>query len=136
MSSIIDRFVPKQRKMSTRVGGLLIMVGETMFLFSILNFIMITRLQYYSSGDSYIRTLFPHYIVFLIGLSVIAFIGMMFTYVYIFPSKQKFSQEQAIKDDRSPMYQKILEIQKELNEMRTTIDSLSEKVDRMAEERN
>ncbi|KXS44153.1 MAG: hypothetical protein AWU59_697 [Methanolobus sp. T82-4] len=136
MSSIIDRFVPKQRKMSTRVGGLLIMVGETMFLFSILNFIMITRLQYYSSGDSYIRTLFPHYIVFLIGLSVIAFIGMMFTYVYIFPSKQKFSQEQAIKDDRSPMYQKILEIQKELNEMRTTVDSLSEKVDRMAEERN
>ncbi|QLC51217.1 hypothetical protein HWN40_04025 [Methanolobus zinderi] len=122
--------------MSTRVGGLLIMVGETMFLFSILNFIMITRLQYYSSGDSYIRTLFPHYIVFLIGLSVIAFIGMMFTYVYIFPSKQKFSQEQAIKDDRSPMYQKILEIQKELNEMRTTVDSLSEKVDRMAEERN
>lgn len=136
MSSIIDRFVPKQRKMSTRVGGLLIMVGETMFLFSILNFIMITRLQYYSSGDSYIRTLFPHYIVFLIGLSVIAFIGMMFTYVYIFPSKQKFSQEQAIKDDRSPMYQKILEIQKELYEMRTTVDSLSEKVDRMAEERN
>jgi hypothetical protein len=61
---------------------------------------------------------------------------MMFTYVYIFPSKQKFSQEQAIKDDRSPMYQKILEIQKELNEMRTTVDSLSEKVDRMAEERN
>lgn len=136
MSSIIDRFVPKQRKMSTRVGGLLIMVGETMFLFSILNFIMITRLQYYSSGDSYIRTLFPHYIVFLIALSVIAFIGMMFTYVYIFPSKQKFSQEQAIKDDRSPMYQKILEIQKELNEMRNTVDSLSEKVDRMAEERN
>jgi len=122
--------------MSTRVGGLLIMVGETMFLFSILNFIMITRLQYYSSGDSYIRTLFPHYIVFLIALSVIAFIGMMFTYVYIFPSKQKFSQEQAIKDDRSPMYQKILEIQKELNEMRNTVDSLSEKVDRMAEERN
>ena len=133
MSFIIDRVVPKQRKMSTRVGGMLIIVGETMFLFSILNFLMITRLQYYSSGDSFIRTLFPHYLLFLLGLSVLAFTGMWFAYVYIFPSKQKFSQEQAVKDDRSPTYNKILEIQEELKEMRAMVDSLSEKVDTMAE---
>ncbi|TGC11595.1 hypothetical protein CUN85_00650 [Methanolobus halotolerans] len=122
--------------MSTKLGGMLIIVGETMFLFSILNFLMITRLQYYSSGDSFIRTVFPHYILFLLGLSAVAFIGMWLAYVYVFPSKQKFSQEQAIKDGRSPMYSTILEIQKELIEMRSTINSLSEKIDIMAEDKN
>lgn len=136
MSSVIDRVIPRQRKMSTRVGGLLIIVGETMFLFSILNFLMITRLQYYSSGDSFIRAMFPHYLLFLLGLSAVAFIGMWFAYVYIFPSKQRFSQEQAIKDDRSPTYNKILEIQEELREMRATVDSLSEKVNMITENEN
>lgn len=135
MSPILSRIVPKQRKMSTHLGGLLIIVGETMFLFSILNFLMITRLQYYSSGDNFFRILFPNYLLFLFGLSAVAFIGMWLTYVYIFPSKQKFSQEQAIKDDRSPMYNTILEMQKELREMKTTVESLSERVDMMAEER-
>ena len=114
MNSILSRLIPRQRKMSTQLGGLLIIVGETMFLFSILNFLMITRLQYYSSGDNFFRLLFPNYLLFLIGLSAVAFIGMWLTYVYVFPSKQKFSQEQAIKDDRSPMYNTILEMQKEI----------------------
>lgn len=133
MSSIIDRIVPKQRKMSTKVGGLLIIVGETMFLFSLLNFLMITRLQYYSSGDSFMRTLFPHYLFFLAALFIAAFLGMWLTYVYVFPSKQRFAQEQAIKDDRSPMYNTLLEMKDELNVMRATIEDLSSKVDAMAE---
>jgi uncharacterized membrane protein SpoIIM required for sporulation len=133
MSSIIDRIVPKQRKMSTKVGGLLIIVGETMFLFSLLNFLMITRLQYYSSGDSFMRTLFPHYLFFLAALFIAAFLGMWLTYVYVFPSKQRFAQEQAIKDDRSPMYNTLLEMKDELNVMRATIEDLSSKVDSMTE---
>ena len=132
MSSIIDRIIPKQRKMSTKVGGLLIIVGETMFLFSLL----ITRLQYYSSGDSFMRTLFPHYLFFLAALSIAAFIGMWLTYVYVFPSKQRFSQEQAIKDDRSPMYNTLLEMKDELNVMRAIIEDLSSKVDSMTEKKN
>lgn len=132
MSSIIDRIIPKQRKMSTKVGGLLIIVGETMFLFSLL----ITRLQYYSSGDSFMRTLFPHYLFFLAALCIAAFIGMWLTYVYVFPSKQRFSQEQAIKDDRSPMYNTLLEMKDELNVMRAIIEDLSSKVDSMTEKKN
>ncbi|WP_242492676.1 hypothetical protein [Methanolobus psychrotolerans] len=126
MSSIIDRIVPKNLNMSTKAGSLLIIVGKTMFLFSLLNFLMITRLQYYSSGDSFMRQIFPHYLFFLAGMFVLAFVGMWLTYVYVFPSKQRFSQEQAIKDDRSPMYNtprlsekspnlKIIAISTELN---------------------
>ncbi|WP_407355839.1 hypothetical protein [Methanolobus sp. WCC5] len=119
--------------MSTRLGGLLIIVGETMFLFSLLNFLMITRLQYYSSGDSFIRQLFPHYLLFLLGMFIIAFIGMWMAYVYVFPSKQRFSQEQAIKDNRSPLYNKVLDIESELDELKNAVSSISEKLDLMAE---
>ena len=118
--------------MSTKVGGLLIIVGETMFLFSLLNFVMITRLQYYSSGDSFIRTIFPDYLLFLAGMVIVAAAGMWLTYVYVFPSKQRFSQQQAVKDNRSPMYDKILEVQEDVSQMREMIENLSDRVDEMA----
>jgi uncharacterized membrane protein SpoIIM required for sporulation len=136
MSSIFEKIIPKQRKMSTRIGGLLIIVGETMFLFSLLNFLMITRLQYYNSGDSFMRTLFPHYLLFLAALFIVAFLGMWLTYVYVFPSKQRFSQEQAIKDDRSPMYNKILELEDDIDELKKVVFEMSEKIDRLNEKDN
>lgn len=126
---VLDKLIPQQKNMSTRVGGLLIIVGETMFLFSLLNFVMITRLQYYSSGDSFIRTIFPDYLFFLAGMFAVAAAGMWVTYVYVFPSKQRFSQEQAIKDNRSPMYDRILEVQEDVVRMREIIENLSDRVD-------
>ncbi|ABE51695.1 hypothetical protein [Methanococcoides burtonii] len=125
---MLDRLIPQQKATSTRLGGLLILVGETMFLFSLLNFLMITRIQYYSSNDTLFRTLFPEYTFFLVGMIVVAFIGMWLTYVYIFPSKQKFSQEQAIKDGRSPMYDKLVQMHEEMHQMQSTIDDLQEQV--------
>lgn len=129
---VLDKLIPQQKNMSTRVGGLLIIVGETMFLFSLLNFVMITRLQYYSSGDSFIRTIFPDYLFFLAGMFAVAAAGMWVTYVYVFPSKQRFSQEQAIKDNRSPMYDRILEVQEDVVQMREMIENLSDRVNEMA----
>ncbi len=126
---VFDKLIPQQKNMSTRVGGLLIIVGETMFLFSLLNFVMITRLQYYSSGDSFIRTIFPDYLFFLAGMFAVAAAGMWVTYVYVFPSKQRFSQEQAIKDNRSPMYDRITEVQEDVVRMREMIEKLSDRVD-------
>ncbi|WP_440951621.1 hypothetical protein [Methanococcoides sp. FTZ1] len=131
---MLERLIPKQRATSTRLGGILILVGETMFLFSILNFIMITRLQYYSSGDSFARTIFPEYSIFLLGMFAVAFIGMWLTYVYIFPSKQKFSQEQAVKDNRSPMYNRLVEMHEEMREMQSIMKELQEKVDALSRE--
>ena len=128
---VLEKLIPKQKNMSTRVGGLLIIIGATMFLFSLLNFVMITRLQYYSSGDSFIRTIFPDYLFFLAGMFAVAAAGMWLTYVYVFPSKQRFSQEQAIKDNRSPMYDRILEIQEDVVRMREMIEVLSDRVDEM-----
>ena len=126
---VLEKLIPQQKNMSTKVGGLLIIVGETMFLFSLLNFVMITRLQYYSSGDSFIRTIFPDYLFFLAGMFMVAAVGMWLTYVYVFPSKQRFSQEQAIKDNRSPMYDRIIEVQDDVVQIREIIEKLSDRMD-------
>ncbi|WP_135606230.1 hypothetical protein [Methanococcoides sp. NM1] len=131
---MLERIIPKQRTTSTRLGGLLIIVGETMFLFSILNFLMITRIQYYNSGDSFARTIFPEYSFFLLGMFFVAFIGMWLAYVYIFPSKQKFSQEQAVKDDRSPMYNRLVQMHDEMREMQSMLKELQEKVDTLSKD--
>ena len=65
----ITRFIPKQKRMSTTVGGMLILVGETMFLFSLFNFVLVTRIQYYNPGDAYMRQLFPSKIAFMTHIS-------------------------------------------------------------------
>ena len=131
---MFNKIIPKQRKMSTRLGGFLILISETMFLFSILNFLMISRLQYYSSGDSYIRALFPHYIFFLGAMGIVGMTAMFIIYVYILPSKQRFSQEQAIKDNRSPTYDRLIEVQGELAEMRKMMEELTERIDGLVED--
>jgi len=76
MSSIIDRIVPKQRKMSIKTGGLLIIVEKNIFLFSLLNFLMITRLRYYSSGDSYFLIIYSSCLIY----SIVAFLRMWIIY--------------------------------------------------------
>ncbi|MCG7849364.1 MAG: hypothetical protein MIO93_09335 [ANME-2 cluster archaeon] len=59
----LTKFIPQQKRMSTTVGGMLILVSETMFLFSMLNFVLVTRIQYYNPGDAYMRQLFPNNLV-------------------------------------------------------------------------
>ncbi len=58
---------------------------------------------------------------------------MWLVYVYVLPSKQRFSQEQAVKDNRSPTYDRIIEVQGELAEMRKMMEKLSEKVEKLSE---
>lgn len=132
---MFDQLIPRQRKMTTRLGGFLVLMGETMFLFSILNFLMISRLQYYSSGDSYIRAVFPHYLLFLGAMGLVGITAMWIIYVYILPSKQRFAEEQAVKDNRSPTYDKILQVQAELTEMRKMMEELSVKIEKLAEQK-
>jgi transposase-like protein len=108
--------------MSTKLGGTLVLISETMFLFSIMNFLMITRLQYYSEGDSFIRSIFPHYTIFVLALVMAALAGMWFAYVFVIPSKQKFSQHQAVKDSRSPTYNLLLELDEKINNINNKLE--------------
>lgn len=127
----ITKFIPKQKRMSTTLGGMLILVSETMFLFSMLNFLLVTRIQYYNPGDAYMRQLFPNYLLFLGALAAAALVAMMAVYMFILPSKVVFSQQQAVKDDRSPTHNLLLEVHRELQELRGEVDSIRQVIDKV-----
>ena len=127
----ITKFIPKQKRMSTTLGGMLILLGETMFMFSLLNFLLITRIQYYNPGDAYMRQLFPNYLLFLGILITAALLGMIFVYVFILPSKMAFSQQQAVKDDRSPTHNLLIEVNNEIKGLKKEIEALKQSLDKV-----
>ncbi len=127
----ITKFIPKQKRMSTTLGGMLILLSETMFMFSLLNFLLITRIQYYNPGDVYMRQLFPNYLLFLGILITAALLGMIFVYVFILPSKMAFSQQQAVKDDRSPTHNLLLEVNSEIKGLKKEIEALKQSLDKV-----
>jgi len=127
----ITKFIPKQKRMSTTLGGMLILLGETMFMFSLLNFLLITRIQYYNPGDAYMRQLFPSYLLFLGILIAAALLGMLFVYVFILPSKMAFSQQQAVKDDRSPTHNLLIEVNSEIKGLKKEIEALKQSLDKV-----
>lgn len=127
----LTRLIPKQKRMSTTLGGMLILLSETMFMFSLLNFLLITRIQYYNPGDAYMRQLFPHYLIFLGMLISAALLGMIFVYVFILPSKMVFSQQQAVKDDRSPTHNLLIEVNNEIKGLKKDIEALKQSLDKI-----
>lgn len=74
-----------------------------MFLPPMLNFLLVPGFQYCNPGDPYMRQLFPHYLMFLL------------------PSKIVFSQQQAMEDDRSPTHNLLMEVRRELTELRSEV---------------
>ncbi|MDI6860235.1 MAG: hypothetical protein QMC85_07045 [Methanocellales archaeon] len=119
---ILGRFVPTQIEMSTFMGGVKTLLQETAFYITIINLIMITRLFYYSASDPWIRTFFPHYLLFMLALVALAVLCMTFEYTIMYPSKMKFGQEQAVKADRSPLMREVLEIRRQLNRIEERIE--------------
>lgn len=117
------KLIPKQFKLSTKVGGFLIIFNEVMALFSIANFIMISRINYFNSDDSFIREIFPSYYYFMMAMAVCSFAFMIFVYSIVIPSKNKFAQEQAYKDDRSPLYNKVLELEDQLKDIKELLEN-------------
>ena len=79
---------------------------------------MVSRIQYYNSDDSVIRSVFPNYSSFFIGCCLVGLGGMLVAYVVITPSKQKFFQKQSVMDGRNPIYEKLLDIEKQIEELK------------------
>jgi len=53
---------------------------------------VINHANHYNPSDSYMRQLFPHYMVFLAALASAALVAMILVYVFILPSKMVFSR--------------------------------------------
>lgn len=119
-------FIPNQIRMSTRIGGFLMLLAKTMSFVSIFNFILITRIQYYNADDDFVRTVFPNYTFFLSLVIIVTLIAMTVIYVFIIPSEIKFGNQQSVKDGRNPVYNLLEEVKMDVLELKKEISELKE----------
>lgn len=56
---------------------------------------------------------------------------MILVYIFILPSKMVFSQQQAVKDERSPTHNLLMEVHMELQELKGEVDSLRQAIDKV-----
>ena len=117
---------PPQVKMSTHLGGVLMLLAKTMAFVSMFNFAMITRLQYYNADDDIIRTIFPHYSWFLFAVSIAVLIAMALIYIFVIPSEIKFNNRQSVKDDRNPLFNLLKEVSADLKEVKKEMAEMKE----------
>lgn len=118
--------IPKQLKMSTKLGGVLVLLSKTMAFVSMFNFAMITRIQYYNADDDVIRIIFPKYNWFLFTVSIFVLMAMAFIYIVVIPSEIKFGNTQSTKDDRNPIFNLLKEVNVNINELKKEIAELKE----------
>ena len=121
-----EKFIPKQVKMNTYLGGILMLVAKTMSFVSMFNFAMITRMQYYNADDDMIRTVFPNYAWFLFAISIGVLIAMGIIYIFVIPSEIKFNNRQSVKDDRNPLFNLLEEVSNDLKEVKKELAEIKE----------
>lgn len=125
--TLITTLIPQQKRMSTHLGGFLMLLAKTMAFVSMFNFAMITRIQYYNADDDIIRTIFSNYWWFLFAVSIAVLIAMALIYVFVIPSEFSFSNRQSIKDNRNPLYNLLTEVSADVQELKKEITEMKEK---------
>lgn len=118
--------IPPQVKMSSHLGGFLLLLAKTMAFVSMINFAMITRIQYYNADDDIIRTVFPNYSWFLFAVSICVLIAMALIYIFVMPSEFKFSNRQSVKDNRNPVFNLLKEVSKDVQELKKEVADIKE----------
>ena len=98
------------------------LLAKTMAFVSMFNFAMITRIQYYSPNDDYIRTIFPHYFYFLLTVTIFVLIAMTLIYIFVMPSEIVFNNQQANKDERNPLYNLLEEVSSDLKDIKSELN--------------
>lgn len=121
--------LPKQKTMSTKLGGVLCLISETMFLYSVANFLMISNMYFKDSPTA--QSLFHSYLFFFIFMCSCGLAGMTFAYIFIIPSKYKFAAEQSTRDNRNPIYNKVEKMETDSND---NFEKLNQKIDKLTEE--
>lgn len=112
----ITKYIPKQIHIPY-VGAMWELAGRVSFLVSLINYVFMSRLYYYNTGDSYLRDVFGSYILFAIAILIVVAIAAGFMWAFIIPSHNKFCQEQAYVDGRSPLYDMVVEMKEQLDRL-------------------
>lgn len=112
----LSRFIPKQIHVPY-LGALFDLTGKVFFAINAASFVMLTRTTYYSQNDSLLRDTFGSYALFMLA-GIISGIGLLYiAYVFLIPSLNSYTQQQAVIEGRSPTYEKICEINERLKKL-------------------
>lgn len=106
--------VPKQIQLPY-VGALYDLSGRVFHFISIANFILMTRVYYYNPGDSYLQDTFSSYFLFMLSCGIFGVFLSGLVYAFVVPGHNKFQQEQAVLDGRSPIYEKLCELERKID---------------------
>lgn len=124
MKDILDIFkIPEQKKVGPFWGGVKDILGRAMFYIGILNFILIMITAYHTS----IKDMIPvPFWIFLMALSIVFLIAMIFEYVIILPSSISFSNRQSYKHDNP--------IKEDMNRILNKLDNIEQQL-KLSEQR-
>lgn len=120
IKKLIRTMIPKQKEMSSWLGGLDYLLRRTAFWFSILNLILISHVFFVTSPA--IQDFFGSYWLFLVILGFGLLALMAFEYMIMVPSAMRFQQEQTYKSYRSPLWPRLDRIERELREIKKMLE--------------
>lgn len=109
-------FIPKQVHVPY-LGALFDLNSKALALAGGFSFLMLTRNTYYDSDDCLLRDIFGSYILFMIAIMLGYFIVLIILYVFLVPSTNSYAQKQAVIEGRSPMFEKLCEVEERLKEI-------------------
>lgn len=121
--SVIPKFIPKQINIPY-VGAVYDLTMRVVSTISVLNMIFMSRVYYYNTGDSYLRDVFPSYWIFVCFLAFLCVLAALWMWAFVIPSHNKFCQTQSIIENRSPTFDKVCEISKQIEALQKEIDSI------------
>jgi hypothetical protein len=113
------------------VGAAWDLAGRVSFIFNCLNYLLMTRVYYFNTGDSLIRDTFKSYGLFLFTAFLLFAVLSVVLYVIVVPSHNKFVQDQSYIDGRSILYDSVcsvndnvIELQKKIVELQSQIEDI------------
>ena len=123
----LSKVIPKQINVPY-VGALWTLSGIVLTLVNAVSFLFQTRLYYYNQEDSLLKDLFGSYFVYMAAFIALGGLMLVFAYAVILPALNKFQQEQAVKEGRSPLYEKLCAVDERLKSVDVRLNKLEEKL--------
>ena len=112
----VSKFIPKQVHVPY-LGAIYDLAGKVFFVVNTASFLMLTRTTYYSANDTLLRDVFGSYAVCMLVGGVVGAGLLGAAYVFLLPSLNSYTQQQAVIEGRSPMYEKLCEMDERLKKM-------------------
>lgn len=116
------KLIPKQRRVGKFIGGLKELFARISFYISIINFIQVTVMAYYTTIRNVSDISFTLY---LLILAILILAVMIFEYTIVMPSQiaflnwQVYTHDNPIRRDLEKVMAKLEEIEKKLEGKRT-----------------